>query len=351
MIVPRANLNSIGAVCFLLAALGVSCKHGGHDHSGVGSTTSTAASTCTGAARDLIGKEEDVGPHADLPAFQSKGFQDSFEPKNVARLANESSSKYVARLERTLAELGGGHELQALKARRGEWDKLVAELFHPLDAEKLTPTLKRDGVEVLTDEEFEIFSKEYSHNRTAYKGMMELLSQPEELYERMEEIELKTLIEMRTAAVDHNVAMESVLTRIERKAGFGPVVDIPEDLATSQDFWTILRARSPFRDRFDLPERYGHGVQTHRVQFAAIIQDMETNPGRYFKAGDYYFASVSDLYVSMGNERVRGRMIYGATPYFESLFNTFDSFGYSGSSPEFFRNLYLHGLGGDDSLR
>jgi hypothetical protein len=328
-----------------------SCKHARQPQSELYAVQPGAESGCNEGIRAILRREKTGSFTSNTPAFKASGYVDKYEPKGIGRLAGESSSDYVARLEAKLAEVGGVTDLEEMKSLKTEWTNSIATRFKLDDPEKLTATLKRDGVQSMTDEEYKLFSAEFSRNRVAYKGMLDFLGQSDHLYERLHEIELKIRIEMRTASIDHTKALEIVLARIEKKGGFGAVVDLPAKSFSSGEWWAMLREGKPFRDiNFSSSGRSGHGIHTHRMQFAAIIQDMESNPDRYFEAGKAYSVDVKNLFSFMGSEKLRGRLVFSESPDFTSLFNTFDAFSNSGSCPEYFHELYAHGIGGTGSL-
>ncbi|MEZ4743339.1 MAG: hypothetical protein R3B45_12985 [Bdellovibrionota bacterium] len=289
----------------------------------------------------------------DEPAFKRKNYKDSTHPSNVARRAGEPHKKYVERLKTVLADLDGGKAvLDEIEARKETYDSIVEKKFIKADPKKFTATkLKREGTQSMTDDEFAKLKVKFDAYNKSMRGMVKFFSDSKLLYQYALEIELKIQIEILTSRKSVSDALETVYSRIEKKGGFGKVIDLEARSYTSEEWWEMLRKGKPFHDvTFTTTGRYGHGVNTHRLQFILLIQDMESRPNVYFDKGKAYQHTIAELFKFMGNEGLRGRLVFAESPSFQSLFNSFDSFAKNGTCPEFMRELYTHGIGSAETL-
>jgi hypothetical protein len=334
-------------ICLLGTFLQSGCKVARNgDGSSVNSSKGISQNnSCIGSAKILL--QESNGKIS-----QARG--SLVEPPGVSRIAGESVDSYHARLEKTLRELGGSTDLAEMAARNATWEKIIKERLQKIDGEVKVPKLRKDGKMKISDAEFATLSSQFERSRGAYLGMMDFFNSGGDLHKSFREIEIKVRIEMKVSNVNHDVAVETVFRRVENKAGFAEAVDLPAEFVTPKQLLEIVREGKPIRDLFFANftgKQFHHGIQTHRLQFVAIFMDMENNPGRYFKDGLDHSAEVGALFRFIGDERLVGRLEFRQPVVFESIFGAFDSMEFNdGTSPEFLRELYIRGVGGENSL-
>ena len=100
------------------------------------------------------------------------------------------------------------------------------------------------------------------------------------MVERVQELEARVQARVAAQGGTPAQALEAELSAMEARHGFGPAIDLEPRLYGDQEWRDMLSGGRPFRDSFfgDVGE---HGVNTHRMQYWAVMRDMEVNPAKW----------------------------------------------------------------------
>lgn len=112
----------------------------------------------------------------------------------------------------------------------------------------------------------------------------------------------------------------------------------------------MLKQGRPFNDLgFTKGEgdRYYHYSLTHRLQWTLVFMQMEANPSYFSLPRGKINNVLSSLLSFMGDERLRNRLDWKLRPRADELWNTFDTFEYNATSPEWLSEAFNHGISGE----
>lgn len=204
--------------------------------------------------------------------------------------------------------------------------------------------------------------------RSALVSINAFLNTPEKVYARLQDFEDEVMIECikldkkyfsKSTGEQYKIrekAMEDVMGRLEAEHGFKSISDdgykplILEDKSYSLNEWfEMLRKGHAFNDSGFLSgqgaadlgvylaeqsSRGGHGYYTHRIQWYAVMKDMDEFPAKYKNL------SGSEVFKKLGDMDYNKKMGQANSASDTLWQNLFDSFSGSYHQPEFFRERH-----------
>ena len=122
--------------------------------------------------------------------------------------------------------------------------------------------------------------------------------------------------------------------------GFKPATILENKSYSETDWWAMLREGALFNDvvfnKGAVSGRERHGEYTHRIQWYAVLREIELNPKR-FKDGNNELPKASEVFKHIGDEKMNATVRIGGK---DMWFIIFDAFSSSLHQPETFHSLH-----------
>ncbi|MFA6239157.1 MAG: LirA/MavJ family T4SS effector [Bacteriovorax sp.] len=199
------------------------------------------------------------------------------------------------------------------------------------------PVLKKYRPEIPTD-------KPEIKYATFYQGIVDLLNEPKVVYERVRDLEIEVLRRSNLRPdVDVNDLLDEVLEEIEKKHGFKKSIVLENKSYSADDWWTMLREGSLFNDitftqAVSNTDRGGHGAYTHRIQWYAVLREIELNPAR-FQKGNKPLPKAAEMFKHIGDKKMNANIVINGK---DMWFVLFDAFSGSLHQPETFHSIHKY---------
>ncbi len=175
-----------------------------------------------------------------------------------------------------------------------------------------------------------------------YSGIRDFLDEPKKVFERVKDLEIEALRRKNKRPNDKmQDIVEEILSEKEKKHGFKPTIDLENKAYNAQDWWAMLRDGALFNDtsfRSDAGVRSGHGELTHRIQWYAVMREIEVNPKR-FRDGNNPLPETVEVYKFMGSLDVNPSYQIESR---DLWFTLFDAFSGTFHQPEYFHPAHKY---------
>lgn len=116
--------------------------------------------------------------------------------------------------------------------------------------------------------------------RAGYQQLFDLTYDAPRMIERVQELERRVQTRVADTGVPTTQALELELAAMESRNGFRQAIDLEPKLYGDDEWKQLLASGTPFRDRY-FDTSGVHGVNTHRIQYWAVMREMELNPQQW----------------------------------------------------------------------
>lgn len=177
---------------------------------------------------------------------------------------------------------------------------------------------------------------------TFYSAVRDFLDEPKKVFQRVKDLEIEA-IRRKNANPDMEMPkiVEEILSEMETKHGFKKAVDLEDKAYSADDWWTMLRQGALFNDtsfRSATDVRSGHGELTHRIQWYALMREIDLNPAR-FAANNEDLPATVEIYKFLGNKKINPSYKIDGN---DLWFTLFDAFSGTFHQPEYFHPAHKY---------
>ncbi len=175
-----------------------------------------------------------------------------------------------------------------------------------------------------------------------YSGIRDFLDEPKKVFERVKDLEIEALRRKNKRPDDKmQDIIEEILSEKEKKHGFKPSINLENKSYSAEDWWAMLREGALFNDtsfRSGEGVRSGHGELTHRIQWYAVMREIEINPKR-FKDGNKSLPPTVEVYKFLGSLDINPSYKVESN---DMWFILFDAFSGTFHQPEYFHPAHKY---------